>query len=162
MSFSVGFSLFSYLFIDQLCQNNHCIFVTSCLDYVKYDKDEKSLLKSTRIFPLISRQCTSCLQFFNYSPNTQEIYFTCLRSSWINIFTCYLGSKVPELYNGCNSCFNRCESVCQINFLSGIYNFFHCSIGWKSKRDLSLRIKIKFKRVYLGLFFFKSTSWIRT
>lgn len=65
-------------------------FFTSCLDDVKYDRDKKSLLKSTRIFPLISRQCTSCLQFFNYSPNTQEIRFTC---SWIDIFTCYLGSN---------------------------------------------------------------------
>lgn len=75
-------------------------------------------------------KCTSCLQFFSYSPNIQEICFTCLRISWMDIFTCYLGSKVPELYHGCNSWFNRYTSVCQIYFLSGIYEFFHSSIGW--------------------------------
>lgn len=130
---------FPYLFIEQQCQNNHCIFVTGCLDDVKYDRDEKSLLKSTRIFPLISRQCTSCLQLL--PRYTRNMFY--MSQKQLNRYI-YLLSKVLELYHGCNSWFSRCESVCQINFLSGIDSFFHCSIGWKSKRDLSLRIKIKF------------------
>lgn len=145
MSFSVLFFLSFLTCLSSSSVKTIAFFVTNCMDDVKYDRDEKSLLKSTRIFSLISRQCASSLQFFNYSPNTQEICYMCLRTSWIDIFTCYLGSKVPELYHGCNSLFNGYKSVCQINFLSGVYPFFHCSIDWKSRRDLSLRMKIKFK-----------------
>lgn len=92
---------------------------------------------------------------FSYSPNTQEICFTCLRTSWMDIFTCYLGSRVPELYHGCNSLFIGYKSICQINFLSGILKeYTSFTVVLVEKLEESLRIKIKFKKFYLGWFCF--------